>query len=122
MARGRKSKINRLRAKRFENEVVKASNGILNEFDVDPDLQAELLKRTKSHVGKMIKRLLETKLLREQEFYIGDWVLMVKDRDSEPLELLDINYNLKTARVKDRKEGEIWVKFSDIVKDEAVFE
>ncbi|PCJ20528.1 MAG: hypothetical protein COB02_03145 [Candidatus Cloacimonadota bacterium] len=120
MARGIK-KVNRKRAKRFEDEINKTVLGINEDLNLglkDDALEYQSLKR---QVGKMIKRLIDQKLIREQEFYLGDWVFVVKDKGIDPLEIIDINYQLRTARINDSSEGKIWIKFQDIVKDEDGF-
>jgi|GEM_PF-1051187 len=118
MPRGRKKR-NRLRQKRFEEEIVDTSQNIFAAIGVNAeDVGEEQFKQAKQCIGKMIKRLLDQKLLREQEFYLGDWVFTTKDKSNTPVEIIDINYNLRTARIKDKKEGEIWVKFNDIIKDD----
>tara|TARA_B100000674_G_C37765038_1_gene879810 strand:- start:359 stop:727 length:369 start_codon:yes stop_codon:yes gene_type:complete len=117
MPRGRKKR-NRLRAKRFEEEIITATKQILETLDVSLEEDSDQFRTSKSCIGKMIKRLLDTKMLREQEFYLGDWVFTVKDKSVAAVEIIDINYKLRTARIKDKKEGEIWVKFNDIIKDD----
>ena len=117
MPRGRKKR-NRLRAKRFEEEIITATKQILETLDVSLEEDSDQFRTSKSCIGKMIKRLLDTKMLREQEFYFGDWVFTVKDKSVAAVEIIDINYKLRTARIKDKKEGEIWVKFNDIIKDD----
>jgi len=82
------------------------------------DEESEEFKGVKTSIGKMIKRLLDHKLLREQEYYVGDWVFPAGDRSLAAVEIIDVNYKLKTARIKDKKEGEIWVRFQDLVKDD----
>lgn len=119
--RGAKPK-NRLRAKRFEAEIVKTVESMVSELAFeDEKKKAEWMPVMKRQVGRMIKRLLDAKLLREQDFYVGDWVLPVADQGTEPVEVIDINYSLKTARIKDPKEGEIWVRFQDLIKDPEAF-
>ncbi|MCJ8347226.1 hypothetical protein MJH12_16920 [bacterium] len=117
MARGIK-KVNRKRAKRFEDEINKTVLGINEDLNLGLNEEATEYQVLKRQVGKMIKRLIDQKLLREQEFYLGDWVFVVKDVGVEPLEIVDINYKLRTARINDSSEGKIWIKFQDIVKDE----
>ncbi|MBT3786575.1 hypothetical protein HOF92_16490 [bacterium] len=117
MARGRKKK-NRIRAKRFENEILLTCEQIYASVDLKQDPESESFQGVKNAVGKMIKRLLDHKLLREQEFYVGDWVFSGGDRSMAAVEIIDVNYKLKTARIKDKKEGEIWVRFNDLVKDD----
>lgn len=117
MPRGRKKR-NRLRAKRFEEEIVTTTKQMLDTLDVCMDDDSQEFMAAKSCIGKMIKRLLDSKLLREQEFYLGDWVFTVKDKSVAAVEIIDINYKLRTARIKDKKEGDIWVKFNDIIKDD----
>ena len=117
MPRGRKKR-NRLRAKRFEEEIITATKQILETLDVSLEEDSDQFRTSKSCIGKMIKRLLDTKMLREQEFYLGDWVFTVKDKSVAAVEIIDINYKLRTARIIDKKEGEIWVKFNDIIKDD----
>ncbi len=107
MPRGRKKR-NRLRAKRFEEEIITATKQILETLDVSLEEDSDQFRTSKSCIGKMIKRLLDTKMLREQEFYLGDWVFTVKDKSVAAVEIIDINYKLRTARIKDKKEGEIW--------------
>ncbi len=119
--RGAKPK-NRLRAKRFEAEIVKTVESMLTGlFPEDEARRVEWTPLMKQQVGRMIKRLLDAKLLREQDFYVGDWVFPVADQGNEPVEVIDINYSLKTARIKDPKEGEIWVRFQDLIKDPEAF-
>ena len=117
MPRGRKKR-NRLRAKRFEEEIINTTKQMLEVLEVSLEEDSEKFRTSKSCVGKMIKRLLDTKMLREQEFYLGDWVFTVKDKGVAAVEIIDINYKLRTARIKDKKEGDIWVKFNDIIKDD----
>lgn len=109
---------NRLRAKRFEAEIVKTSDLLLEAINATEEQKQNGYQAVKQQIGRMVKRLLDNKLLREQDFYVGDWVMPVLDRHSEPCEVIDINYALRTARIKDPVEGEIWVRFQDIVKDE----
>jgi hypothetical protein len=120
MARGKKT-VKRLRAKRFEEEIVNTTTLILEALDKPTDAGSKNYNNVKHNIGKMIKRLIDSKVIREQEFYIGDWVCMVNDKGVEPKEIIDINYKLKTARIQDKKEGSIWVKFHDIVKDDDYF-
>ncbi|MCO4782013.1 MAG: hypothetical protein KC646_06770 [Candidatus Cloacimonetes bacterium] len=120
MARGVK-KVNRKRAKRFEDEINITVQGINEDLNLGLKDDAKEFHGLKRQVGKMIKRLIDQKLIREQEFYIGDWVFVVKDKGVEPLEIIDINYKLRTARINDANEGKIWIKFQDIVKDEDGF-
>jgi hypothetical protein len=117
MARGKKNK-SRKRAKRFEHEFIQAASQICEELNLTLNEAEPQFQNIKHCIGKMVKRLLDNKLLREQEFYPGDWICTVAEPDVEPMEILEVNYKLKTARIKDPSEGEIWVKFADIVKDE----
>ena len=87
---------------------------MLEVLEISIEEDSDKFRTSKSH-RKMIKRLLDTKMLREQEFYLGDWVLRSKTRAAA--EIIDINYKLRTAKLK-IKEGEIWVKFNDIIKDD----
>lgn len=120
MARGIK-KVNRKRAKRFEDEITKTVIAINEDLTLGLGDNAPEYQVLKGQVGKMIKRLIDQKLIREQEFYLGDWVFVVKDQGVDPLEIVDINYKLRTARINDPNEGKIWIKFQDIVKDEDGF-
>lgn len=111
----------RLRAKRFEQEIVKACQNICTDLERSTDPESEVFQNLKKRIGKFVKRLIDVKLLREQDFYIGDWVISTKDACMEPAEIVEINYQLKTARIRDKNEGDIWVKFTDLVKDEDYF-
>ena len=102
MPRGRKKR-NRLRAKRFEEEIVNTTKQMLEVLEISIEEDSDKFRTSKSCIGKMIKRLLDTKMLREQEFYLGDWVFTVKDKGVAAVEIIDINYKLRTARIKDKK-------------------
>lgn len=117
MARGRKKR-NRIRAKRFESEIQVTCEHVYEALNTELDEKSEEFQNVKTAVGKMIKRLLDHKLLREQEYYVGDWVFPAGDRSLAAVEIIDVNYKLRTARIKDKKEGEIWVRFNDLVKDD----
>lgn len=117
MARGRKKR-NRIRAKRFESEIQVTCEQVYEALKLEIDEESEDFQSVKTAVGKMIKRLLDHKLLREQEYYVGDWVFPAGDRSLAAVEIIDVNYKLRTARIKDKKEGEIWVRFNDLVKDD----
>lgn len=118
--RGKKRE-RRLRAKRFEQEIVKVCEAVCGDFSLSTDPESDAFQGLKKRVGKFVKRLIDVKLLREQEFYVGDWVVSTKDASMDPAEIVEINYQLKTARIRDKKEGDIWVKFADLVKDDDYF-
>lgn len=116
--RRRAKTVNRQRAKRFDTEITRTCEQLLDAMEADSATRERCFGAVKQQVGRMIKRLLDSKLLREQDFYVGDWVMSVKDPNSDACEVIDINYALRTARIKDPVEGEIWVRFQDLVKDE----
>ena len=86
MPRGRKKR-NRLLAKRFEEEIVNTTKQMLEVLEISIEEDSDKFRTSKSCIGKMIKRLLDTKMLREQEFYLGDWVFTVKDKGVRQLKL-----------------------------------
>ncbi len=120
MARGRKKR-NRIRAKRFETEIITTCDQVFEGLKVNSEPEDPRFQAVKTAVGKLIKRLLDQKLLREQEFYVGDWVFSAKDKSTAAMEVIDVNYSLRTVCIRDKKEGEIWVRFNDIVKDDEFY-
>jgi hypothetical protein len=120
MARGRKKR-NRIRAKRFETEIITTCNHVFEGTRSIPEQDSSEFQSVKGAIGKLIKRLLDQKLLREQEFYLGDWVFSAKDKSTAAMEVIDVNYSLRTVRIRDKTEGEIWVRFNDIVKDDEFY-
>ena len=92
MARGRKKR-NRIRAKRFETEIITTCDQVFEGLKVNSEPEDPRFQAVKTAVGKLIKRLLDQKLLREQEFYVGDKIDVVKGYARK-----EYNFNPQTGK------------------------